>query len=93
MIVSLGDVVFERLCSFYPQANQRGCLGIDAYSCRLYRNVEVAEALAEKLFQLDTENVLMSNIYAEAGRWEYVERVRKLVKDRGLKKDFWAQLG
>jgi pentatricopeptide repeat protein len=29
--------------------------------------------------------VLMSNIYAAAGRWDDVAKVRKMMKERGLK--------
>ncbi|KAH9311010.1 hypothetical protein KI387_026045, partial [Taxus chinensis] len=30
--------------------------------------------------------VLLSNVYAEAGRWGDVGKIRKLMKDRGVKK-------
>eukprot|EP01018_Ginkgo_biloba_P019327 Gb_27416 [translate_table: standard] len=59
-------------------------------ACRIYNNIEIAEHVAERLFQLDPENaalyVLLSNIYALAGRWDDIGKVRKLMKDRRLKK-------
>jgi pentatricopeptide repeat protein len=59
-------------------------------ACRQHNNVELAESAAENLFELDPENaapyVLLSNIYAAAGRWGDIEKVRKMMKERGIKK-------
>ncbi|KAJ8633614.1 hypothetical protein MRB53_026950 [Persea americana] len=59
-------------------------------ACRIHGNIEMAELVAARLFQLDPQTVtyyvLMSNIYAEAGRWDDVARLRELMKERELKK-------
>lgn len=59
-------------------------------ACRIHKNVELGEISARKLFQLDPSScgyyVLLSNIYADAGRWDEVERMRILMKSRGLLK-------
>ncbi|KAM3311970.1 hypothetical protein ACQJBY_032143 [Aegilops geniculata] len=59
-------------------------------ACRVHKNVELAEISAKRLFELDAANsgyyVLLSNIYAEAGMWRDVERMRVLVKTRGIEK-------
>ncbi|GLJ49785.1 hypothetical protein SUGI_1057230 [Cryptomeria japonica] len=57
-------------------------------SCRICSNIELGERVAEFLFQSDTKSpghyVLLSNIYAAAGRWDNVGKVRKLMKERGV---------
>nr|CAB3447775.1 unnamed protein product [Digitaria exilis] len=57
---------------------------------RLHRNVEVGEEAIQRLAVLDPGNdgyyVVLSNIYADAGRWEDVARVRRGMKLRGVKK-------
>ncbi|KAK9167100.1 hypothetical protein Scep_002291 [Stephania cephalantha] len=49
-------------------------------ACRVYRNVELAEEAFKKISMLETPQdgdcVLLSNIYAEMGRWVDVERLR-----------------
>nr|XP_043610625.1 pentatricopeptide repeat-containing protein At5g66520-like [Erigeron canadensis] len=58
--------------------------------CRVHKNLEMAEEAIEHLLELDPLNdgyyVVLSNIYAEAKRWEDAARVRKLMRDRGVKK-------
>ncbi|KAH9323330.1 hypothetical protein KI387_017969 [Taxus chinensis] len=59
-------------------------------ACRSHKNTELGEFVATLLFELDPANatpyVLQSKIYAEVGRWRDVQKVRKLMKDRGIKK-------
>ncbi|KAH6802978.1 Pentatricopeptide repeat superfamily protein [Perilla frutescens var. frutescens] len=60
-------------------------------SCRVYRNVELAEVAARKLFEIEPNNagnhVLLSNIYAANGRWADVASARKLLKSSEAKKE------
>ncbi|KAG0502718.1 hypothetical protein HPP92_002790 [Vanilla planifolia] len=59
-------------------------------ACKTYKNVDLGEISARKLFELDAKNcgyyVLLSNVYADAGRWGDVERMRVMMKTRGLAK-------
>jgi len=58
-------------------------------ACRIHNNLELGESVAECLYDLDPRNaatyVLLSNIYAAAGRWDGIERVRNLMKYRKVK--------
>ncbi|KAF5176367.1 Pentatricopeptide repeat-containing protein [Thalictrum thalictroides] len=58
--------------------------------CKVHKNVELAEEAIKHLLVLDPLNdgyyVVLSNIYADAGRWEDAARVRKLMRDQGVKK-------
>ncbi|XP_058072283.1 pentatricopeptide repeat-containing protein At4g02750-like isoform X2 [Magnolia sinica] len=59
-------------------------------ACRTHGNLEIAEIAARMLFILEPENtgnyVLLSNMYAEVGKWEEVNNLRALLKDQGLNK-------
>ncbi|KAJ4729268.1 putative Pentatricopeptide repeat-containing protein [Melia azedarach] len=72
---------------FQPEYNAWAAL---LSGCKTYKNEEIAERAAKKLWELAEKNsagyVLLSNIYASAGRWIDVMNVRKLMKDKGLRK-------
>eukprot|EP00257_Ricinus_communis_P015787 XP_015573767.1 pentatricopeptide repeat-containing protein At2g13600 [Ricinus communis] len=57
-------------------------------ACKVHHNITLGEYVAEKLLEIDPMNsgpyVLLSNMYAELGRWKDVLRVRKLMKHRGV---------
>eukprot|EP01018_Ginkgo_biloba_P007178 Gb_33575 [translate_table: standard] len=59
-------------------------------ACRIYGNIELGKRAAEYLIELEPQNagpyVMLSNLCAAAGRWDDVAMVRKLMKDRGVKK-------
>ncbi|XP_057469168.1 putative pentatricopeptide repeat-containing protein At3g49142 [Actinidia eriantha] len=59
-------------------------------ACRVYSNMDIGLIAADHLFQLVPEQagyyVLLSNIYAKAGRWEDVTTIRSIMKGRGIKK-------
>ncbi|KAM1556126.1 hypothetical protein ACFX15_039202 [Malus domestica] len=59
-------------------------------ACKVHRNITLGEYVAEKLLDIEPRNsgpyVLLSNMYAELGRWADVIRVRKLMRQRGVVK-------
>ncbi|CAH9098068.1 unnamed protein product [Cuscuta europaea] len=67
-----------------------GVWGALLNSCKIQGNVELAELALEKLIELEPNDagnyVILSNMYAQAGRWEGVAKLRKLMTDKGLKK-------
>ncbi|KAM3201764.1 hypothetical protein P3L10_029388 [Capsicum annuum] len=66
----------------------------------VHRNVQMAEIAASELFKIEPENsgnyILLSNIYAAAGKWRDVARVRALIREHHVKKNrgsSWIELG
>eukprot|EP01018_Ginkgo_biloba_P002445 Gb_38364 [translate_table: standard] len=59
-------------------------------ACRIHCNVELGKCVSEQLFVIEPQNggnyVLLSNIYAATGRWDDAVKVRKLMKDKRLRK-------
>eukprot|EP01018_Ginkgo_biloba_P025790 Gb_04077 [translate_table: standard] len=73
-----------------PLEPNAGVWGALLGACRIHCNIKLGERVAEHLFELEPENagyyVLLSNIYATAGKWDDVVKLSTLMKDRGLKK-------
>lgn len=59
-------------------------------SCRTYSDLKLAEVALHELINLEPWNsgnyVLLSNIYADEGRWDEVEKVRVLMREKCVKK-------
>ncbi|WOL08843.1 hypothetical protein Cni_G17596 [Canna indica] len=60
-------------------------------ACRIQGNMEVGQRIATNLLGLEpldsSAYVLLSNIYASANRWEDVNKARKAMANRNIKKD------
>ncbi|KAL6618749.1 hypothetical protein ACP70R_033888 [Stipagrostis hirtigluma subsp. patula] len=83
------------------------CIGTDIVawrsllnSCQVYRNYGLGHRVAEQILQLKPSDVgtyvLLSNMYAKANRWDGVVKVRKLMRERGVRKEpgvSWIQVG
>ncbi|XP_017972960.1 PREDICTED: pentatricopeptide repeat-containing protein At4g25270, chloroplastic [Theobroma cacao] len=58
------------------------------HACSVHGHIDVGEIAAQNLFELEPDNEhnfeLLKKIYSNAGRLEDVERVRKMMLDRGL---------
>ncbi|XP_052183174.1 pentatricopeptide repeat-containing protein At4g21065-like [Diospyros lotus] len=71
-------------------APDSGIWGALLNSCKIHGNVELGEIALERLIELDPDDagnyVILSNIYAQAGRWEGVAKLRRLMINRGIKK-------
>ncbi|KAK1403543.1 Pentatricopeptide repeat-containing protein [Heracleum sosnowskyi] len=69
-------------------------------SCRVHGNVELGQWAADTVMQIEPQEsgsyVLMSNLYAEKGDWEKAAMIRKMMRNRGVKKEIgfsWADVG
>jgi pentatricopeptide repeat protein len=60
-------------------------------ACRLHGNVKLAERAAEFCFKLEPQNsavyMSLSHVYATAGLWNKATSLRKLMKERGIRKE------
>lgn len=68
--------------------------------CRIHGNAELATYAADKAFELRPVSpglhILLANAYAAAGRYEDAAKARKLLRDRGMKKETglsWVEEG
>ncbi|KAG8369662.1 hypothetical protein BUALT_Bualt14G0037100 [Buddleja alternifolia] len=69
-------------------------------SCRTYGDVEMAIRMSDALIGMEPEEsgsyVLMSNLFAEKGKWEKVAKLRRMMRDRKVTKEVgfsWADVG
>lgn len=64
------------------------------FTCFMHGNVDIGEIAAERLFELEPDNEhnfeIMMKIYRSSGRLDGVERIRKLMNERGLESNSCA---
>ncbi|KAK9149969.1 hypothetical protein Syun_008278 [Stephania yunnanensis] len=80
----------KELIDRMPMPPSASVWGAVLAACRMHKNLEIGEMAAKELFVLEPENignyVLLSNMYAEVGKWEEVDKLRAVVKSLGIKK-------
>ncbi|XP_027086459.1 pentatricopeptide repeat-containing protein At4g21300-like [Coffea arabica] len=73
-----------------PFTTDAGIWGILLGACHVHGNVELAELASNHLFDLDSQNsgyyMLLSHVKADAEKWEGVNKVRNMMKERGVQK-------
>ncbi|KAL1538918.1 pentatricopeptide repeat-containing protein-like protein [Salvia divinorum] len=78
---------FIQQMSIEPTASAWGAL---LGACRIYKNVEVGRLAARRLFEIEPNNpgnyVLLFNILVTAKEWGEASEVRRLMRDRGIRK-------
>ncbi|WOK99263.1 hypothetical protein Cni_G07975 [Canna indica] len=72
---------------FEPDATMWGAL---LGASRIHRNTELGEKAAKRIFEMEPDNagmyVLLSNLYATSGKWSNVNKMRTMMRERGVKK-------
>ncbi|XP_010257116.1 PREDICTED: pentatricopeptide repeat-containing protein At1g08070, chloroplastic-like [Nelumbo nucifera] len=73
-----------------PIVPHAGVWGALLGACKIHGNITLAELAIQHLVELDPEDggylSIMSNIYANAGRWDDVAKVRQLMIEKGISK-------
>ncbi|KAL5781447.1 hypothetical protein ACOSP7_006476 [Xanthoceras sorbifolium] len=81
----------ERFIEEMPMEPDAAVLGAIVAGCRVHNNFEVGERIAKKLIQMEPKKagyyVLLSSIYAAAGRYDEAEKVRIFMKERNVSKE------
>ncbi|XP_043722578.1 pentatricopeptide repeat-containing protein At4g39952, mitochondrial [Telopea speciosissima] len=80
----------ESIVLSMPILPDGGVWGALLSACIIHNNLEMGERIAKRAIELDPENdgyyILISNMYNSTGRWEDAERVREMMKSRGVRK-------
>lgn len=95
MLGRVGRVVeaYEFVKGLGEEGNALEIWGSLLGACRIHEQFELGKAVAEKLLELEKGNdvtgyhVLLSNMYAEEGEWENASKLRKQMREKGLKKE------
>ncbi|XP_010447165.1 PREDICTED: pentatricopeptide repeat-containing protein At4g33990-like isoform X2 [Camelina sativa] len=78
---------FIKSMPLQPDASIWGAL---LSACRVHGNIDLGKVASEHLFEVDPEHVgyhvLLSNMYATAGKWEGVDTIRSIARGKGLRK-------
>ncbi|GAV63119.1 PPR domain-containing protein/PPR_2 domain-containing protein/DYW_deaminase domain-containing protein [Cephalotus follicularis] len=73
-----------------PMEPDSGVWGALLGACVIHQNLELAQHVADNLFEvapaIASYHVLLSNVYATAGRWDCVDKVRLRMRKKGIKK-------
>ncbi|XP_061359837.1 pentatricopeptide repeat-containing protein At4g21300-like [Gastrolobium bilobum] len=79
----------HNLVKRFPSTHSSAALSALLSACRLYGDTEIGEAIVKQMLKLEPHNigsyVLVSNIFAEGGRWDEVARIRAMTKDNEFK--------
>ncbi|EEF41805.1 pentatricopeptide repeat-containing protein, putative [Ricinus communis] len=71
-------------------------------ACRLHGHIELGEEVSNRLLEMNSVDrlagyqVLLSNMYAEEANWETVDKLRKSMREKGLRKEVgcsWIDTG
>ncbi|KAJ6871989.1 hypothetical protein NC651_031166 [Populus alba x Populus x berolinensis] len=80
----------ERLIDTMPFSPGAAAWAALLSACRKYGNMELAEKAANQFLQLEPTNavpyVMLATMYSAARKWEEAARIRKLMRDRGIRK-------
>ncbi|KAH7681135.1 TPR-like protein [Dioscorea alata] len=87
--VGLLEDVFE-LVKRMPMEPDAAGWGAILNACRIHGNVELGTCAGDKLLGLDPGDsgiyILLSNLYAGKEKWNEVKKVRRMMRERGVKK-------
>lgn len=93
------EEAFNLICNM-PVAPHSAVWGALIAASRVHCNVQMAEVAASELFKIEPNNsgnyILLSNIYAAAGRWDGVSKVRVMIREQRVRKNkgsSWIELG
>nr|GMD10717.1 pentatricopeptide repeat-containing protein At1g09190 [Ipomoea batatas] len=82
---------YDLIKSMPMKPNAAALWGSLLSALRTHGDMELAECTAKELISLEPWNsgnyVLLSNIYAEQGKWDEVEQVRELMRERNIMKE------
>lgn len=82
------DEAYELISKRMPFDGGPTVWGALLFACSVHGEVSTAEVAAERLFELEPDNEhnfeLLMMIYQDAGRREDVDRVRRMMEERGL---------